>query len=275
MKTWFITGASSGIGLGIAKAVLKKGDRAVVTARDTSKFENLVREFPSQVYPVSLELSDTSSIKEAAKDVLEKFETVDVLINNAGHGYLSGVEEGDPEGVEELFKTNFFGAIELTKEILPKMRKQKTGAIVNVSSIASHRSAVGSGYYAASKAALELMTDGLRQEVEPLGIKTMIVVPGSFRTRFYDDSLKGTSIKIEDYAGTSGTRRIENASNPKNQPGDPDKAGQVIVEVIESDRYPFRLILGSDAVNVVTDNLKQRLAEVAEFQEISISTDYE
>ncbi len=275
LKTWFITGASSGIGLGIAKAVLKRGDNAVVTARNISKFDQLKKEYPKNLFPVSLELSDKNSIYVAVQTVLEQFDSVDVLINNAGHGYLSGVEEGDPEGVDRLFKTNFFGAVELIKQILPQMRKQKSGAIVNVSSIAAARSAVGSGYYAASKAALELMSDGLRQEVGPLGIKTMIVVPGSFRTRFYDDSLKGTSIKIDDYAETSGTRRIENASNPGNQPGDPDKAGKVIVETVLREDSPFRLLIGSDAVRVVTDNLNERLKEVEAWADISASTDFE
>ena len=195
MKTWLITGCSSGIGRGIAKAVLKKGDNAVVTARDTSKIADLVDQYPNTALGVALDITKKESISAAVKQAQERFGTIDVLINNAGYGYRSSVEEGDIDDVNLLFNTNFFGPIELIKEVLPQMRANKNGAIVNVSSIAAVRSGVGSGYYAASKAALELMTDGLAKELKPLGIKVMIAQPGSFRTNFYDTSLKGTKIR--------------------------------------------------------------------------------
>lgn len=184
MKTWLITGCSSGIGRGIAKAVLKKGDNAVVTARDTSKIADLVDQYPNTALGVALDITKKESISAAVKQAQERFGTIDVLINNAGYGYRSSVEEGDIDDVNLLFNTNFFGPIELIKEVLPQMRANKNGAIVNVSSIAAVRSGVGSGYYAASKAALELMTDGLAKELKPLGIKVMIAQPGSFRTNF-------------------------------------------------------------------------------------------
>lgn len=201
MKTWLITGCSSGIGRGIAKAVLKKGDNAVVTARDTSKIADLVDQYPNTALGVALDITKKESISAAVKQAQERFGTIDVLINNAGYGYRSSVEEGDIDDVNLLFNTNFFGPIELIKEVLPQMRANKNGAIVNVSSIAAVRSGVGSGYYAASKAALELMTDGLAKELKPLGIKVMIAQPGSFRTNFYDTSLKGTKNKITKQLG--------------------------------------------------------------------------
>ena len=135
---------------------------------------------------MALDITKKESISAAVKQAQERFGTIDVLINNAGYGYRSSVEEGDIDDVNLLFNTNFFGPIELIKEVLPQMRANKNGAIVNVSSIAAVRSGVGSGYYAASKAALELMTDGLAKELKPLGIKVMIAQPGSFRTNFYD-----------------------------------------------------------------------------------------
>ena len=275
MKTWLITGCSSGIGRGIAKAVLKKGDNAVVTARDTSKIADLVDQYPNTALGVALDITKKESISAAVKQAQERFGTIDVLINNAGYGYRSSVEEGDIDDVNLLFNTNFFGPIELIKEVLPQMRANKNGAIVNVSSIAAVRSGVGSGYYAASKAALELMTDGLAKELKPLGIKVMIAQPGSFRTNFYDTSLKGTKNKIDDYNETAGKTRKENVVNHKNQPGDPDKGGQVIVDTIEKDNYPFRLLLGSDATNIVASALEERIQEIETWKNISSQSDFE
>lgn len=275
MKTWLITGCSSGIGRGIAKAVLKKGDNAVVTARNIDKVADLIEAYPNRAYAVTLDITDRNSISNAVKQAQTKFGTIDVLINNAGYGYRSSVEEGIIEDVEVLFNTNFFGPIELIKEVLPQMRSNKSGAIVNVSSIAAVRSAVGSGYYAASKAALELMSDGLAKELKPLGIKVMIAQPGSFRTNFYDTSLKGTNKKIDDYNETAGKTRKENVVNNKNQPGDPDKAGQVIVETIEREDYPFRLLLGSDATRIVTQALEERIKEIDDWKDVSSQSDFD
>ena len=257
MKTWLITGCSSGIGRGIAKAVLKKGDNAVVTARDTSKIADLVDQYPNTALGVALDITKKESISAAVKQAQERFGTIDI------------------DDVNLLFNTNFFGPIELIKEVLPQMRANKNGAIVNVSSIAAVRSGVGSGYYAASKAALELMTDGLAKELKPLGIKVMIAQPGSFRTNFYDTSLKGTKNKIDDYNETAGKTRKENVVNHKNQPGDPDKGGQVIVDTIEKDNYPFRLLLGSDATKIVASALEERIQEIETWKNISSQSDFE
>ena len=161
-----------------------------------------------------------------------------------------------------------------SKQVLPYMREQKNGAIINVSSIAAARSGVGSGYYAASKAALELMTDGLMKEVAPLGIKVMIVEPGAFRTKFYDTSLKGTQKQIEDYAETAWKTRKENIVDNQDQPGDPDKAGEVIYETIQKETIPKRLLLGSDAVNIVSAEMKERLQEIEAWSDVSKQTDY-
>ena len=186
MKTWLITGCSSGIGKGIAKAVLESGDQAIVTARNKDKVMDIVEAYPETALAVSLDVCSQDSIKNAVKEAYDKFGTIDVLVNNAGYGYRSAVEEGEIEAVQTLYQTNLFGPIELIKAVLPKMREQKSGYILNVTSIAAARSAVGSGYYASSKAALELLTNGLMKELAPLGIKAMVVQPGAFRTRFYD-----------------------------------------------------------------------------------------
>ena len=275
MKTWFITGSSSGIGRGIAMAVLKKGDNAVVMARDVQKLQDIVQQYPETALAVPLELTDKASIHAAVQATNERFGGIDVLVNNAGHGYRAAVEEGEDESITEVFGTNLFGAIELIKAILPQMRAKRQGAIINLSSIAAVRSAVGSGYYAATKAALELVSDALYQEVSPLGIKVMVVEPGAFRTRFFDDSLKGTQVKIDDYAATAGKTRKENIVNHHDQPGDPVKGGKVIVETIEKEDYPRTLLLGSSAVSIVRKALENRLAEIDRWENVSRQSDFE
>ena len=276
MKTWLITGCSSGIGQGIAKAVLKSGDRAVVTARNKEKVMDIVKDYPETSLAVSLDVCDKESIKNAVKEAYEKFGTIDVLVNNAGYGYRSAVEEGEIEAVQKLYNTNLFGPIELIKAVLPKMREQKSGFILNVTSIAAARSAIGSGYYASSKAALELLTNGLMKELAPLGITAMVVQPGAFRTRFYDEtSLQGTKSMINDYEGTVGETRPGNFANTHQQAGDPDKAGEVIVKVVHGDTYPEILTLGKAAVTAVKSTLEAKIAELDQWAEISALCDFE
>lgn len=258
MKTWFVTGCSSGIGAGLAKAVLEKGDQAVVTARSIEKVKGLEEKYPDRCLALTLDVTDDQSIAKAVKAAQERFGTIDVLINNAGHGYRSSVEEGDKDAVAELFQTNLFGPIELIKRVLPGMRAQRSGAIINISSIAASRSNIGSGYYAASKAALELLSEGLVHEVEPLGIKVMVVQPGSFRTSFYTaKNLKKSEHKISDYAETAWKRSDSSVNTVTDQPGDPDKAGKAIVELIEKEDVPMRYIMGSDAYEKVEASPEQ------------------
>lgn len=274
MKTWLITGCSSGIGRSIAKAALEKGDQVVVTARNPESVKSLTEAYPDTALAVALDVTKTDSISDALRQAHARFGAIDVLVNNAGHGYRSALEEGEPDNVAELFQTNVFGPVELIKAVLPDMRAQKSGAIINISSIAAVRSGVGSGYYAASKAALELLSDALWQEASSLGIKVMIVEPGAFRTNFYDGSLKGTQMKIGDYAETAGKTRKENVVDHKDQPGDPERAGKVIVDVLNRENLPMRLLLGSDAVTFVRRELKQRLDELDAWEQVSVASDF-
>ena len=277
-KVVVVTGGTRGIGFATVKAFLQQGSKVVMlgSRKETvDKALHELSEYKDTIMGRYIDLNDLSACIDLLKEVLQEWGSVDVLINNAGYGYRSSVEEGDIDDVNLLFNTNFFGPIELIKEVLPQMRANKNGAIVNVSSIAAVRSGVGSGYYAASKAALELMTDGLAKELKPLGIKVMIAQPGSFRTNFYDTSLKGTKNKIDDYNETAGKTRKENVVNHKNQPGDPDKGGQVIVDTIEKDNYPFRLLLGSDATKIVASALEERIQEIETWKNISSQSDFE
>lgn len=274
MKTWLVTGCSSGIGRGIAEAALAQGNRVVVTARKTESVQDLVEAYPDTAYAVALDITDSASIDAALEKAHEKFGGIDVLMNNAGHGYTSKIEEGDPNGVAELFQTNFFGPIELIKKVLPEMRARKSGAIMGVTSIAANRSVVASGYYAASKAAFDLVLDGLYKEVTPLGIKVMIVEPGGFRTHFYDTSMKGALTKIDYTDGKPADGNAPSVADfaKKKQMGDPKKAGKLIVEMIEKDIRPKRLMLGTDAVNAVSLELATQMKELWDWANTSALT---
>lgn len=274
-KTWLITGCSEGgIGAGIARAVLKRGCNAVVTARSPEKVEGIVKDYPDTALAAALDVTRGESIAAAVAAAKERFGQIDVLVNNAGYCYRSSVEEADRAGVDRMYETNFFGPVALIQAVLPDMRARRSGAIVNVSSIGAVRTGAASGYYASTKAALELMSEGLAAELKPLGIRVMIVKPGAFRTHFYDSSLKGADMTIGDYADTAWKRSPQNAVNQMNQPGDPDKAGDVLIDALESDNPPQRLLLGSDAVKAVRATLEARLRELEDWKEFSARTDF-
>ena len=275
-KTWLITGCSEGgIGEGIARAVLEAGYNAVVTARTTAKVEGIVADYPEQALAVALDLTQQDSIDAAFEAAVAKFGQVDVLVNNAGYCYRSSVEEADPAGVQAMFDANFFGMVAMIKKVLPGMRERRDGVNVNVSSIGAVRTGAASGYYAATKAAVELMTEGLRAEVAPLGIKAMIVEPGAFRTHFYDTSLKGSDNTVGDYAETAHKRSVAQNVNARQQPGDPLKAGYPIIKAIEADDTPLRLYQGSDALAAVRGALNARLEELEKWAELSKTTDFD
>lgn len=273
MRTWLITGCSTGIGRGIAKAVLHSGDQAAVTARNISKIREFEAKYPDTCMALSLDLTDESSMKKAVEETYNRFGRIDVLVNNAGYGYRAAIEESEEDEIGLLFQTNVFGPAKLMNLCLPKMREEKTGIIINVSSIGAVRAAVGNGFYSASKAALELVSDAVGKETEHLGINVMTVEPGAFRTAFYD-SLHGASQAISDYTPSVGSMRLDNMVNHHDQKGDPDKAGKLIVELVSSGNLPRRLPLGSDAVRIIRDELKSRLAEVEKTESYSITTDY-
>ncbi len=273
MSTWLITGCSSGLGRHLAGAVLEAGHNAVVTARDVSTVEDLVRDHPATALTVPLDVTDGAQIVDTAGQAEERFGRVDVLVNNAGYGYRAAVEEGEVEAVAKLFATNFFGAVAMIKAVLPGMRARRQGTIVSISSIGARISPPGSGYYAASKAALESMTASLRKEVGPLGITAMVVEPGGFRTDFGGRSLQQSRETIADYADTAGKRRKENetAANDQRQ-GDPAKAAQAIIATVESPQPPFMLVLGNDALASFRSQLDALRAETDAWEKTSLST---
>ncbi len=242
--------------------------------RNKEKIGELKAQCPDRALILKLDLNDRDSMRRAVDKTKEKFGGIDVLVNNAGHGYRAAVEESEPEKIKELFETNFFAPAELMNMVLPTMRARKSGWIVNITSIGAVRGALGNGYYSAAKGAMELLTEALAKETEHLGIRTMVVEPGAFRTNFYGEGLGGTESQISDYDVLAQRYRKDNLMNHRDQPGDPIKGGEIIVETILSGNMPFRLLLGSDAVQTAKSVLTDRLQEIEKWTEVSRRSDY-
>lgn len=273
MTTWLITGCSTGLGRSLAEAVLKAGHNAVITARDPQTLQDLASAYPDSAAPTALDVRDSGQVENAVKLAKHRFGGIDVLVNNAGYGYRAAVEEGDEQEVADLFATNFFGTVALIKAVLPGMRARRSGTILNVSSIAGRLAAPGSGYYSATKFAVEGMSDALRKEVEPLGIRVAIIEPGAFRTDFAGRSLHQAKANIADYTSTAGPRRKENDETHGTQPGDPERAALALIKLVESSTLPPRLLLGSDAVKIVSAEIDAQRREIEDWKDLSTSTD--
>jgi NAD(P)-dependent dehydrogenase (short-subunit alcohol dehydrogenase family) len=274
MSTWFITGCSTGLGRALAATVLDRGDNAVVTARDVAAVRDLADAHPGTALALPLDVTDATQVASAAQAAEERFGAIDVLVNNAGYGYRAAVEEGDDADIQQLFATNFFGAVALIKAVLPGMRARRSGAIVNISSIGAQANPEGSGYYSATKAALEGISGSLRKELALLGISVTVVEPGGFRTDFAGRSLNQSSTVIDDYAGTAGKRRKENDTVHGTQKGDPARAAQALITAVESSEPPAFLLLGSDALGTFRRIAGERRAEIEAWEKLSASTDF-
>lgn len=271
---WLITGASSGLGRALASAVLQHGHRAVLTARNIDSLETLASDYPAAALVEALDVTKPAQIADVVRKAEAHFGTIDVLVNNAGVGYLAAVEEGDDDSIRWQFETNFFGPAALIRAVLPIMRKRERGTIVNISSMAGFVSHAGMGYYAASKFALEGLTEALWQEVEPLGLNVLLVEPGGFRTGIVQRNR--VSEQIPAYAETSGAFRnfVQNASEELFR-GDPARAAKALIKVVESDQRSRRVIFGSDAYRAITSKLQALQTEYEAGQSIAYSTDFE
>jgi NAD(P)-dependent dehydrogenase (short-subunit alcohol dehydrogenase family) len=275
MSTWLITGCSSGLGRALAEAVIGAGHNAVVTARNVTSVADLSDTSPERVLAVALDVTKPEQVASAVQQAEQRFGGVNVLVNNAGYGYRSAVEEGDDADIRTLFETHFFGAVAMIKAVLPGMRGRRSGAIVNISSIGVQLAAVGSGYYAAAKAAIEGLSGALRGELAPLGISVTVVEPGAFRTDFAGRSLAESATVIDDYAATAGQRRKEHDTMHGNQPGDPAKAGAAIMAAVESAEPPAFLLLGTDALALYRYVADGRAKEIANWERLTTSTDFD
>jgi NAD(P)-dependent dehydrogenase (short-subunit alcohol dehydrogenase family) len=274
MPTWLITGCSTGLGRHLAQAVLARGYNATVTAREAANVQDLADAYPDTALALALDVTEDAQVTNAVRQAEERFGGVDVLVNNAGYGYRAAVEEGEEPEVAKLFAANFFGPVAMIKAVLPEMRGRRDGAIVNISSIGARISPPGSGYYSATKAALEAMSASLRKELEPLGITVTVVEPGGFRTDFAGRSLQQSRDAIADYADTAGRRRKEHDTAHGTQPGDPARAAQAIITAVEAPDSPFLLLLGKDALAGFRAVIDAQDKELEAWEELSLSTGF-
>ena len=271
---WFITGCSTGFGLELAKAVLARGDRAVVTARDPAKLADLVEGAGDRALALALDVTVPSQIAAAVEAAEEKFGAIDVLVNNAGYGYQATIEEGVEHEIRAMFDANVFGLYAMTRAVLPGMRARRRGHIMNLSSQAGFIGFPGSGYYAATKHAVEGMSDALLAEGAPFGLKVTCVAPGPFRTDWAGRSLRQTPTRIAEYEPTAGARMKTTSAISGTQAGDPVRAAQAMIDVAYAEAPPRHLVLGAIAVNGVTSKLKERLAEVEAWRAVGVATDF-
>lgn len=272
--TLLVTGASSGFGREIAIAALNRGYNVVATARKPSTLGDIVDRGADRVLALALDVGDEASIAAAISAAEEKFGQIDVLVNNAGIGMVGSIEECSAGEVSLLFDINFHGAVRLIQSVLPAMRRRRAGMIVNMSSRAGVAAVGGCGVYAATKFAIEGMSEALRLELAPLGIGVMLVEPGAFRTDYASRSLVAAERVLEDYAATSGIMRSRIPDSDGLQPGDPVRAAAAIMDAVGSESRPFRLVLGAQAASSLEAVLEERLAEIREWAEVSRSVDF-
>ncbi|OBJ34542.1 MULTISPECIES: oxidoreductase [Mycolicibacter] len=276
MSVWFITGASRGFGLQIARDLLDRGHQVVATARDAATVTEALGE-NANVLAVALDVTDETQARQAAQAAVDRFGRIDVLINNAGRGLLGAVEEATDAEVRAVYETNVFGLLTVTRAVTPILRAQRSGTIVNISSVGGFVSSPGWGVYASTKFAVEALSEALHAELQPLGIHAMVVEPGYFRTDFLDSSsLQIQQHTIDDYTdGPAGKMRITAGERNHDQPGDPVKAAAAIIDVVESQRPPVRLLLGNDTIAAVEGKLAHVQAELAQWRDVSSSTDFD
>ena len=271
---WFITGCSTGFGRELSVILLRRGYRVGVTARDKTKIDDIVAGHEKNGLALALDVDKHDQIEAAVKAAEDRFGRIDVLVNTAGYGYLAAVEEGDDADVRAMFETNFFGLAAMTRSVLPIMRAQKSGAIVNVSSMGGFIGFPGSGYYAATKFAVEGLSEALSKEVGPLGIKVIIVEPGPFRTHWAGRSLKTPKKPIDAYAETAVARRKQIQSYSGTQAGDPVRAAEAIIDTVERDKPPLRLPLGGFAYEVMGAEIEAVRKEHASLEAVARGADY-
>jgi NADP-dependent 3-hydroxy acid dehydrogenase YdfG len=269
---WLITGCSTGFGRELAKHVIERGYRTVVTARNPDEVKDLAAK--GEVLALKLDVTDQGQVDAAIKATEEKFGRIDVLVNNAGIGYFAAVEESEEDRVRNMFEINVFGLSRMIHAVLPGMRERRKGFIVNLSSIGGLRSFPSVGYYNATKFAVEGLSEALWQEVEPLGIKVMLVEPSGFRTDWAGRSANESKRQIADYAATAGAWRSQVRANSGKQPGDPVLAAHAIVEAMLSPNPPHRLLLGNDAYQAATAKLEELRKEFSAWEAVSRGADF-
>jgi len=269
---WFITGCSTGFGRELATQTLERGFRTVVTARQPEQVDELAARGEALV--LKLDVTVQAQIDTAIKAAEEKFGGIDVLVNNAGIGYFAAIEEGEESEIRRMFEINLFGLGRMIQAVLPGMRRRRKGCIVNISSLAGLRSAPALGFYNATKFAVEGLSGALLQEVEPLGIKVIVVEPSGFRTDWAGRSANESKKQISDYAKTAGAWRSEIRADSGKQPGDPVRAAQAIIRAVESPKPPRHLLLGNDAYEGAMSKIEELREDFSAVEMIARGADF-
>jgi len=272
-RVWLVTGSSSGLGRELVRAAIAHGDRVVATARDTSAVTDLVALAPQRVRPVRLDVTEPDSVRAAVAEADRAFGRIDVLVNNAGYGLAGTLEELAEKDLRLQFETNLFGALAVTRAVLPVLRRQRSGHIVQMSSVKGVMPVPGGSAYTGTKFALDGMSEALAAEVAHLGIRVTIVEPGAFRTDFNTRSLRWSE-PMPDYTEFMGPELEEFEAFRGNEPGDPCRAAQAIIAAVGLDDPPLRLPLGADAFSEIRAYLQTRLAELDAAEPIGADTGF-
>ena len=271
-KAWFITGSSTGFGRALAERVLERGDRKVATARRPEAVEDLVERYPERALALRLDVTDLAQVKGAVSAAIERFGRLYVVVNNAGYGLFGGVEEVTEEQLRAQFETNVYGALAVTRAVLPQLRRQGSGHLLQISSVAGQGALPGLGLYCASKWTLEAFSQALATEVAPLGIGVTIIEQGAFAKDFGTRSLV-VADAMPEYANTVGVVREGFASMDRSRIGDPTRAAEVMMEVVEAAEPPLRLALGGDSLETIRAELAGKQAELERWEDASRSVD--
>jgi NAD(P)-dependent dehydrogenase (short-subunit alcohol dehydrogenase family) len=273
-KVWLITGCSTGFGRALAEAVLKKGDEVLATAREPEQLRPLIEDYPKIAKAVRLDVTSSQDIQAAVDTAIATFGRIDVLVNNAGYGLIGALEEVSDVDIRQQFETNFFGPLRLMRAVLPLMRQQGSGHVVNMSSTAGLVGFGGSSIYCGTKFALEGTSEALAKEVESFGVKVTLIEPGAFRTDFNGRSLAAAEQSIDAYVPVSGASLQWFKDMDGKQPGNPAASAQAIIQAVESLRPPMRLALGTDAMSLIHEKLEWVKTDLDAWQQVTVSTDY-
>lgn len=272
-KVWLITGCSTGFGRELAKQVLQSGGRVGVGARNTGDVADIVAIAPQKALALQLDVTKPEEIRNSVQQLLEKFGRIDVLVNNAGIGYFGAIEESEDEEVRRMFEINVFGLAAMTKAVLPVMRRQRSGHVINIASIGGLVSYPAVGFYNATKFAVDGLSESLAKEVAHLGIKVTIIAPSGFRTDWAGRSAKESPLQIEDYKESAGANRRNIRMASGKQAGDPVRAAAAIIRITEVENPPMRLLLGNAAVNNARKKLDALKADFDAWEELSRGAD--
>lgn len=273
-KVWFITGCSTGFGRNLAMEALQQGNQVAVTSRNTDDVKDIVAQYPHAAIAIKLDVTDPEQVTAAVKDAHDRYGRIDVLVNNAGIGYFGAIEESEEPEIRRMFEINFFGLARVTNAVLPIMRAQRSGHIVNISSIGGLVAFPGVGFYNATKFAVTGYSEALAKETAALGIKVTVVAPSGFRTDWAGRSANNSKIVIDDYANTAHANQNTIRGYSGNQPGDPVRAAQAIIKAVESENPPVRLLLGVGALKGIRTKITQLQQDIDGWEETTVWADH-